>query len=307
MRRRPAQDDPRADRQEAAYRRFWQGVGEDFPDLGGAESTRYYLENEQLLLAENLPRLEGLRILKTDLWDEAKNTRILRWAATQGAEAWGIDISTPIVRRARAGFERRGQELRAIVSDVRALPFREGSFDAVYSMGTVEHFDESEAAVSEIFRVTRPSGRAIVGVPNRRDPFLRPLLVALLYRLGLYGYGFEKSYSRQALRRICEAAGFEVVAETGILFIPGWLRMLDLLLWVRARPLSRWSALAVRPFAWLYRRVPALRRHGYLIAAVGARPGSPTSSSRQAADPARKQSSPRRSARRRARAALEPR
>jgi len=34
----------------------------------------------------------------------------------------------------------------------------------------------------------------------------------------------------------------------------------------------------VRPFAWLYRRVPMVRRHGYLIAAVvnkptGAGPG----------------------------------
>ena len=75
--------------------------------------------------------------------------------------------------------------------------------------------------------MVRPGGRVVIGVPNRWDPFLRPLLVVLLYRLGLYGYGFEKSYSRRTFRRMLTRAGFKVTAETGILFIPGWLRMLD--------------------------------------------------------------------------------
>jgi SAM-dependent methyltransferase len=141
-------------------------------------------------------------------------------------------------------------------------------------MGTIEHFEETEIAMGEIFRVLRPGGRAIIGVPNRWDPFLRPLLVTVLYRLGLYSYGYEKSFSRRALRKMCRRAGFEVVAETGILFIPGWLRMLDLVLHTWCRPLSRFTGLAVRPFAWLYRRFPGLRRHGYLIAAVAVRPES---------------------------------
>lgn len=67
-------------------------------------------------------------------------------------------------------------------------------------MGTIEHFDETERAVGEIARVLRPGGIAIVGVPNRHDPFLRPLLVTVLQAAGLYAYGYEKSYSRRALR-----------------------------------------------------------------------------------------------------------
>ena len=47
-------------------------------------------------------------------------------------------------------------------------------------MGTIEHFDESDAAVREMWRVLKPGGRAVVGVPNRLDPFLRPLLVAAM-------------------------------------------------------------------------------------------------------------------------------
>ena len=48
----------------------------------------------------HLAPLDGLRVLKTDLWDEAKNTRILRWAAEAGIRAFGVDISPGIVRRA---------------------------------------------------------------------------------------------------------------------------------------------------------------------------------------------------------------
>ena len=253
----------------AAYRRFWHEVGEKFPDLGGAASTAYYRENEERLLSEHLPDLARSRVLKTDLWDEVKNTRILQWMHGQGAAAFGVDISEPTVRQARAAFADGG--LRATVADCRRLPFRDGSFDAVYSMGTIEHFFDPETALLEMHRVLRRGGRAVVGVPNRWDPFLRPLMARALQAVRLYGYGYERSFSRRAFRRMLEAAGFEVVAETAILFVPGWLRMADLALHSYARPLARAAALGLQPFTWLDAHVPAVRRHGYLLASVGVR------------------------------------
>jgi SAM-dependent methyltransferase len=253
----------------AAYRRFWQEVGEDFPDLGGAASTVYYFENEKRLLSEHVPDLGRSVMLKTDLWDEVKNTRILQWVHGQGATVFGVDISEPIVRQAQAAFSDSG--LRGVVADVRRLPFRDGSFDAVYSMGTIEHFRDPETALREIHRVLRPGGRAVVGVPNRWDPFLRPLLAAVLQAVGLYGYGYERSFSRRALRRMLEAAGLEVVAETAILFVPGWLRMADLTLHSYCPRLAPLTGLLLKPFVWLDRHVRAVRRHGYLLASVGVR------------------------------------
>jgi SAM-dependent methyltransferase len=258
----------------STYQRFWTSVGAQFPDLAGAASTEYYAQNEQRLFAEHLAPLDGLRILKTDLWDEAKNTRILAWAASHGARAYGIDISAPTVVQAHASFS-DAAPLLAAIGDVRRIPFADASFDAVYSMGTVEHFDETEAALAEIVRVMKPGGRAIVGVPNRRDPFLRPLLAALLQAFGLYDYGFEKSYSRGALREMLERAGLTVTAETAILFIPGWLRMLDLLCHTRQSRLGAITRLLVKPFVLLDRHFPVVRRHGYLLATVGVKPARP--------------------------------
>ena len=259
----------------ARYRDFWAGVGERFPDLDGAVSTRYYADNERRLFREHFPHLDGLTLLKTDLWDEAKNTRILAWAQRQGAHTFGLDISRSIVEQAQAAFDpdpTGRAALHATVADVRDLPFGDACFDGIYSMGTIEHFDETERAVAEIARVLKPGGRAIVGVPNRHDPFLRPLFVSLLQAAGLYGYGYEKSYSRRALRRMLVRAGLEVVAETAIVFMPGWLRMADLACHAWCRPLAPMVGALVRPFVFLDRHFPAVRRHGYLLATVVTKP-----------------------------------
>ncbi len=249
---------------------FWDDVGTHFPSLKGAPSTAYYFACERWLFEEFAPKLRDRVVLKTDLWDEAKNTEILRWVAEQGANPAGVDVAFDTVREARRVLAPHRPAFAG--GDVRALPVRSASVDIVYSMGTIEHFPEYAEAVAEIFRVLRPGGTAIVGVPNKLDPFLRPLLVHTLNACGLYGYGMEKSFTPGALQRLLESAGFRVTARTGILFIPGWLRMLELWLYTRRSPLTRLTTPFVRLFAWLYRRVPAVRRHGYLTVCVAERP-----------------------------------
>src|SRR5262245_40408360 len=255
---------------ESGYVTFWGHVGETFPSLKGAVSTEYYFECERWLCEAYLGKLQGQTLFKTDLRDEAKNTEILRWAAQQGAFPLGVDIAFEVVREARAVLV--GHAPGLAVSDIRALPFRSKTFDAIYSMGTIDHFPDSDVAVREIFRVLKPGGTAIIGVPNKLDPFLRPLMVHLLNTVGAYSYGMEKSFTPRALRRLLEAEGFQVGEISGILFIPGWLRMLDLWCHTRRSPLAKLTGRLVAPFRWLYRHVAAVRRHGYLIAAVASKP-----------------------------------
>jgi len=59
---------------------------------------------------------------------------------------------------------------------------------------------------------------------------------------------------------------------SGLLFLPGWLRMADLWCHTRVPRLTPFTGWLIRPFAWLYRRVLLFRRHGYLIAAVARKP-----------------------------------
>jgi hypothetical protein len=48
--------------------------------------------------------------------------------------------------------------------------------------------------------------------------------------------------------------------------------MADLALHSYAPPLARVTAAALKPFEWLDRHVPAVRRHGYLLASGGSSP-----------------------------------
>jgi SAM-dependent methyltransferase len=261
--------------EDSVYQAFWEDVGAGFPSLKGATSTRYYFECERLLCEEFFPPVKDLLVLKSDLWDEAKNSEILLWLAEKGARPAGIDLAFEVVREA-------GERLAAYrpllaVADIRTLPFPPDTFDLLYSMGTIEHFEDSAAAVREFFRVLKPSGVAIVGVPNKLDPFLRPLLVHLWNAFGRYPYGMEKSFTAGGLRRLLESAGFRAFGRGGILFMPGWLRILDLWCHVHAPRFARLTGWLVSPFARAYRRFPALRRHGYLIAWAALKP-APTSS-----------------------------
>ena len=51
------------------------------------------------------------------------------------------------------------------------LPFSDAAFDVVFSHEVLEHVTDDRACVAEMVRVTRPGGRIVVFVPNRRYPF----------------------------------------------------------------------------------------------------------------------------------------
>ena len=49
-----------------------------------------------------------------------------------------------------------------IHGDAESLPFRDNHFDIVYSNGVLHHTHDTEKAISEVFRVLKPSGRAVI-------------------------------------------------------------------------------------------------------------------------------------------------
>lgn len=51
------------------------------------------------------------------------------------------------------------------------VPFTENSFDLVLSHEVLEHVADDKTSVSEIVRVLKPGGRAIIFAPNRWAPF----------------------------------------------------------------------------------------------------------------------------------------
>ncbi len=256
-------------RDKSELRKYWDTTARTFHSFTGAPSTQYYFRHEKRLFESHFGDLRGKRLLKLDLWNEVHNTQILRWAARDaGAQVYAIDIADFTVETATSNFREKQLEPRFAIADVREIPFQDNSFDFIYTMGTIEHFDNWEQVIGEVYRVLAPGGTAIIGVPNKRDPFFRPMLVEMLHAFLHYPYGFEMSFSFAELEAACRRQGFRVTGRDGLLFYPAVVRMADLFCYIRTRLLTPFFHATVWPFDTLCRLFPNLNQHGYLIASV---------------------------------------
>jgi ubiquinone/menaquinone biosynthesis C-methylase UbiE len=88
---------------------------------------------------------------------------------TSGSQVIGLDISFPMLRRARE--KSGGVRFHPIWGDISTLPFREESFDKVVSITALEFISEAKSAVAELFRVARRGGVVVVATLNSSSPW----------------------------------------------------------------------------------------------------------------------------------------
>ena len=97
---------------------------------------------------------EGLRVLDVG----CGNGALSRAAAARGAIVTGVDISAPMLARARAGAAAADLEVEFVEADAQFHPFPPG-FDAVISRYGVMFFADPEMAFANLAAALRPGGR----------------------------------------------------------------------------------------------------------------------------------------------------
>jgi demethylmenaquinone methyltransferase/2-methoxy-6-polyprenyl-1,4-benzoquinol methylase len=134
------------------------------------------------------------------------------------AEVVGLDFSEPMLERAR----RKSDRVEWVQGDMLALPFEDGSFDAVTVGFGVRNVEDLEAGLRELRRVLRPGGRLGVLEITRPRGVLRPffrlwfdVLVPLAGKVlpGGNAYTYLPASVRrfpgpEDLRAVMERAGF---------------------------------------------------------------------------------------------------
>ncbi len=138
-------------------------------------------------------------------------------------DAYGFDLTLSGLRRGGGSGTRR-----LACATVCAVPFADATFDVVTSFDVLYCLDDvaERAAVSEMFRVLRSGGAAIINVAA---------FDALRGEHSVFG-GEVKRYTRRRLRAALEPAGFQVerlICTNATLFLP----LLVLRTWQRLRGL----------------------------------------------------------------------
>lgn len=81
-------------------------------------------------------------------------------AEARPATLTGIDLTPRAVTHTRKMLESNGLSSRLLVTDAERMPFRNASFDFVYSWGVLHHSPDTAQAFREAWRVLRPGGTA---------------------------------------------------------------------------------------------------------------------------------------------------
>lgn len=132
-----------------------------FNELSYKRYERYYKHIKELSEFEYHGGEEVLEVgcgIGTDLVEFAKH----------GAHVTGTDLGPDQVALTKLNLELRGLPYREVCeANAEHLPFKDNTFDLVYSIGVIHHTPNTEQAIREMFRVLKPDGKAIVLVYAR--------------------------------------------------------------------------------------------------------------------------------------------
>lgn len=172
--------------------------------------ARYGIQNLVGHLGWLLDRLDarpGLRLLDVACGEG----ELVRLARARGLEAQGVDLSQVALARGRIGLAPGVM----VAADGTALPFPDGHFQRLASVGSLEHYADMPAGLAEMARVLDPAGLALILVPNSFGLRWNVLHVWRTGEVHDDGQPIQRYGTRRQWQRLIEAAGLQVLRCLG--------------------------------------------------------------------------------------------
>jgi tRNA (uracil-5-)-methyltransferase TRM9 len=132
-------------------------------------------------------------------------------------ELYGVDFSIEMLKLAQKYARKFDFAPQIALSDMRYLPFKDGSFDYAISVAAYHHIDDRDgrlASFRELKRILKPGGEAFVTVWNRWQPKFwssrRNTLVPWRIKdTVLYRYYYLFSYGE--IEKLFRQSGLEII------------------------------------------------------------------------------------------------
>jgi ubiquinone/menaquinone biosynthesis C-methylase UbiE len=143
------------------YERIWRPVAFTTAQFGRGT------DRETRRIAELLALQPDAHVLDVACGPGNTTRRLLADLGPDG-RVTGVDLAESMIRRARADTNDPRVDYRQ--ADATALPFADGTFDAVTCLGALYLMPRPLEAIDEIARVVRPGGRIVILTSVHRGP-----------------------------------------------------------------------------------------------------------------------------------------
>jgi len=121
-------------------------------------------------------------------------------AQKNGAIVTGIDVGKKLVEKSR----QKVPNGKFIIASISNLPFKDETFDLILCTEVIEHVENQNKGLSEVFRVLKKGGYLVLTTPNR---IFKPIF-DFLSLVGIRPYhGHEKWFYLSKLRKLLSYKG----------------------------------------------------------------------------------------------------
>ena len=136
------------------WKGFWKGLFDrgDVYGVGFEETRRYFLASTGLTESQ----LAGMKILDAG----TGSGRVAHALTGTGCRLYAVDIHDGL-RTIAAQLAERG-DVTFFHADLLNLPFKDATFDCIWSSGVLHHTPDTRAAFHSVSRTLKPGGRAFI-------------------------------------------------------------------------------------------------------------------------------------------------
>ncbi len=149
--------------------RHFDEIADQYDESLPPHVVQHYLDKRVRLIGDLLPG--GGKVLDAGCGTGVVASRL----ADLGYEVTGLDPSEGMLEHLRG----RDTRVEAVQGSATELPFEDGSFDLTFCVAVMHHIADPEdvhKSLTEMVRVTRPGGLAMVWDHNPRNPYWKHLM-----------------------------------------------------------------------------------------------------------------------------------